>query len=298
MNAHDTKPRRKRQAWLILLPVGLLVLLGLGLAIPGSPLYLPKLLEPEPAVDGRTTSQLVAALGSEDKEQRERAAIDLGRMNTAGRKALPELIRVMRTDASADVRAVAADAAGKMFPANEPETAVAEYVSAVLEAFTAGLTDPDKRVRHNSAIGLLKLKAKARPAVPVLLEAIKDPENDTNMQIYLATIRQVMLRALGEAAAGTADAVPTFTAILNEKVERPSSQGGGRVQASKESIELATKYAETSVNRRIAVCGLGLAGEHARDTAPKIRELLKSPEADDRFEAKQALERMGLPAEE
>jgi HEAT repeat protein len=300
MATPELRQRRKRRPWLILIPVILLIVVGLALALPGSPIYLAKLLEPEPKVDGRTTSELIAALGSGDKEQRTQAAEDLGKLNTAGRKALPKLLEVMRSDPEAEVRAAAADAAGKMYPATEPDAAKSQYAAAVLDVFTAGLTDKDGLVRHNSALGLIKLKDKARPAVPTLLTAYKDPENDTNLKMYHATVRQVMLRALGEAAAGTADAVPTFAAILAEKVVPPklgagAQQRGGKV--TQEDEEASKAYIQATINRRIAVAGLGLAGEHASEYAPQIRELLKSSEADDRIEAKQALERMGLSAD-
>ena len=243
----------------------------------------------------------MAALGSGDKEQREQAAEDLGKLNTAAQKSLPKLVEVMRNDPEADVRASASDAVTKMFPTTEPEAAKAAYSTTVLEAFTAGLTDKDLRVRHNAAaIGLLKMKDRAKPAVSTLLVTFKDPENDTNLKMYQTTIRQVMLRALGEAAANTPDAVPTFTAMLDEKVERPKLGAGAQRQggnASKEEVEASNKYCyHATINRRIAVAGLGLAGEHGRASAPKIRELLKASDADDQIEAKQALERMGLPS--
>lgn len=296
----NVKPRRKRRRWLILVPVLLLAAVGLAMAVPDSPIYLAKLLEPEVSEGGRPRSSWVADLSSPDAETRTQAANALGRMNTAGRKALPELVRVMKSDPEAGVRASAADAAAKMYPANESDEERVKYAAAVLEAFTAGLTDPDLRMRYNSATGLLKLKEKARPAVSALLVACDDPANDTNLNIYHATIRQVMYRALGEAAAGTPDAVPVFTAILDVKVERPNMprRGGQGQQVTKELDEASRKYSVDSVNRRIAVTGLGLAGEHGKGSATKIRELLTSRDSNDRFVAAEALQRMGLPAEE
>ncbi|MCU0705557.1 MAG: hypothetical protein MUF18_16405, partial [Fimbriiglobus sp.] len=70
--------------------------------------------------------------------------------------------------------------------------------------------------------------------------------------------------------------------------------GRGRGNLSDEESTAWTKYATWMVTRRVAVAGLGLAGEHGRPHAAKIRELLESKDADDRYEAKQALERMGL----
>jgi HEAT repeat protein len=171
------------------------------------------------------------------------------------------------------------------------------YAAAVLDSLTAGLTDPELRVRHNAALALAKLRGMAKPALAALLAACADPKNDTNLNIYPATIRQVMLRALGEAASGTPDAVPTFVAIFGQAPTKPTAPAGrGQKDLSDEERALWTKYATWMVNRRVAATGLGLAGEHGRPHAAKVRELLDSKDEDDRFEAKQALERMGLPA--
>lgn len=273
------------------------------MAIPTSPIYLAKLLEPDVKVEGRSRGEWATDLSSPDAATRAKAAAALGKMNTSGRKALPELVKVMQSDGDADVRAAACDAAGKMYPANDAESAKTEYTAAVLGAFTAGLTDQDMRVRHNAAIGILKLKEKARPAVPALIAAAKDSENDTNLNIYHATVRQVMLRALGEAAAGTNEAVPTFTAIMDEKLVKPklpaaAQQQGGGGKVTKEDEEASRKFIQGSINRRIAAAGLGLAGEHGKAAAPKIQEMLRSSDRDDRDIAKEALGRMGIPADD
>lgn len=302
MSTPDTKPRRKRRPWLILIPVILLAAIGGAMAYPDSPIYLAKLLSPEIKIENRSRSEWVADLSSADKEQRVKAASALGKMNDGGKKALPDLMKAIQNDKEADVRAVCADAATKMYPELGTDAAKAEYAAAVLEVFTAGLTDPDLRVRHNSALGLLKLKTLARPAVPKLLEVVKNEENDTNLNIYLSTVRQVMLRALGEAAAGTPDAVPAFVAILDAKLVPPAGvklgRGGTPAKAmTDEQVEEMKAYNRGVITRRVVVTGLGQAGEHGRVAAPKIRELLKTGDEDDQFVSKEALERMKLPAD-
>jgi hypothetical protein len=257
--------------------------------------YLPTLLEPEMKIDNKTRTQWAAELSSGDQKQRVEAANALGKMNTGGLKALPQLVQAMQSDPDADVRATAADAIAKMYPANEPEAAKQRYTDATLGAFTAGLTDKELRVRHSSALGLIKLKEKGRPAVPALIAGSKDPENDTTLNTYLATIQVVMLRALGEAAAGTPEAVPVFAEILARPVISPNIVRKPGVEPTQEEIDKSKAFWAAVVHRRAAVTGLGLAGEHGRASAPKIRELLKSSDGDDRFVAQEALERMGEP---
>jgi HEAT repeat protein len=312
MSTPVTKPRRKRATWLILIPIILLAAVGLGLAIPDSPIYLPKVFELEMRIEDRSRSEWVKDLKSDDVVTRLKAVAALGQMNTGGKKALPDLLRVMQTDPDGEVRSAAAgavgkmypaaDAAGKMYPPQEAEKLKAEYAALVLEPFTTALSDPDKRVRYNAVVGLLKLKDKARPAVPAIKKTFEDPENDTNLNMFHSTIRQAALRALGEAAAGTPDGVPTFAAVLAIKLVPPGPEGTGRAgqggKASQAAVDASLKFVEGRTDRRHAVAGLGLAGEHGRPYAPQIRELLKSQYEDDQAEAREALQRMGLPEKE
>lgn len=302
MSLPDAQPRRKRRHLSFLLPVILLALVGVSMAIPGSPIYLAKLLEPDVKIDNRSRSEWAADLSSPDATTRVKAANAIGQMNTGGKRSIPDLARLMQADPDADVRAAASEALSKMYPTTESDAAKDEYAKALLEPFTAALTDPEGRVRNNATLGLLKMKARAKPAVPALLKAADAPENDTNLNIFHATIRQVMLRAIGEAAAGTAEGVPTFAAILEEKLEWPAGvrQGRGAPGAvlTKEQQEAIKLHDKKVVHRRIAVTGLGLAGEHGRGSESKIRELLKSSDPEDKTVAKEALERMGLPVEE
>ena len=129
-------------------------------------------------------------------------------------------------------------------------------------------SDPDPLVRMNAALALLALKEDARPAVPDLIAGAVDEDNDTNLDIFTMTIRQAVLQALGAAAAGTDAAVPTLSA------------GSGWSRP-----EHMTKAA--------AAWGLGLAGSHARETAPAMRALLRDPDPDVRYAAEEALARIG-----
>lgn len=246
--------RRSRRRWPLLVVVGLVVAAGVGLT-----LY--TLYALEPRVDGRSAGQLRAGLSNPDTDIRRQAATDLGRLNSHGSVALPELANALTSDPDPGVRAAAAEAVGKMAPASER----------VVDSLAKALTDRDPWVRMNSALALLLLREKARPAVPALAAAANDLENDTTLNAFHHTIRQAVLTALGEAAANTPEAVPTLEAVL----DRPAADG----------------------IRRAAVAGLGRAGEHARGTAPKVRRLLDDPNEDVRIAAGDALDRMGVPRE-
>ncbi len=209
-------------------------------------------------VDGRTVGQLRGELSAADPEVRCRAAMDLGRLNTSGADALPELAVVLTGDPDDAVRSAAAEAMGKMAPASER----------AVGALAAALSDPNPWVRMNAALALMQLKEKARPAVPALIAAVGDQDNDTNLNHFHHTIGQTALAALGSAAAGTPDAVPTLSGVL----DRPAGDG----------------------LRMTAATGLGLAGEHARPVVPKLRRLLDDPNPDVRLAAGDALDRLGV----
>jgi HEAT repeat protein len=178
------------------------LLLLLGLVIPGSPLYLSAVFRPAPSV-----RQLLSALGSDDPAARKGAAAALGDRKPRAVEALPRLAEVMRQDPEPAVRAAAAEALGKMVP--ESRSAVGELAGA--------LRDPEPLVRMHAAVALRRLKEEARPAVPELIAAAEDEDNDTSNEAFHLTVRQLALQALGAAAAGTGSAVPTFSAILAEQ---------------------------------------------------------------------------------
>ncbi|MCU0706075.1 MAG: FG-GAP-like repeat-containing protein, partial [Fimbriiglobus sp.] len=211
-----------------------------------------------PRVEGRTVDQLRAELLSPDPVARRHAASDLGRLNSAAANAVPQLSAALR-DSDAGVRAAAAEALGKLSPASE----------GAIGGLTDAIADPDPWVRMNAALALLRLKEKSRPAIPALVAAARDEQNDIDLDVFHHTVREVAVLALGEAAAGSADAVPTFTMLLDQ----PASDG----------------------LRRCTAIGLGLAEKHARPTAAKLRRLLTDPNEDVRLAAADALGRIGVP---
>ena len=190
--------RRAGRRWPLLVAGGLVVA-----AVVGFTLYTLSALEPR--VNGRSAGQLRAALSGPDADARRQAAIDLGRLNSSGSVALPELATALTSDPDPGVRAAAAEAVGKMAPASER----------VVDSLASALTDRDPWVRMNAALALLLLREKARPAIPALIAATSDVENDTTLNAFHHTIRQAVLTALGEAAADTPDAVPTLVAVLD-----------------------------------------------------------------------------------
>ncbi len=244
---------RRRTRWAAL---GVLLALAAGLAVPGSPVHVSVVYQAV-AGNGRSERQLIRALSDPNPEVRTEAAWALSQLGTDPTESLPPLAAAMRRDADPDVRAAAAAAISKMAPASR----------AVVGDLAAALRDANPLVRMNATLALLQLKEGARPAVPELILAADDDDNDTNLDAFPMTIRQAAIRTLGTAAAGTDAAVPTLSEVLN----RPAPDA----------------------TRAIAATGLGLAGTHARDSAPLLRTLLRDPNAEVRVAADEALARTG-----
>ena len=248
-------PRVRRRRWWV---IALALVLYLGAVVPGSPIHLGVLFRPSPNDNGRGVRQLIHALGDPDASVRRDAAEGLGRLNIAATDALPRLADLLRRDPDATVRAAAADAIRKMAPASRD----------TVSDLAAAVHDPDPSVRMGAALALLSLKESAQAAVPDLIAGSIDEENDTDLEIFPLTVRQAMLRALGTAAAGTAAAVPTLSAVLDGPAP--------------------------DATWAISLRGLGLARRYAADTAPVVRALLRHPDADVRYAAEEALGRIGV----
>jgi len=226
-------------------------------AVPGSPIHLAEWFAQAPTDNGRTVPQLIGSLSDPNPEVRTEAAGALGRLNSGATEALPQLATMMLRDADPDVRAAAAGAIGKMAPASR----------AVVGDLAAALNDPEPHVRMKAALALVSLKEEARPAIPELVKAADDEDNDTDLDTFILTIRQIAIRALGTAATGTDAAV----SIMSEILSRPAPD-------------------ET---RAIAVHGLGLAGAYANHTVPLLRDLLRDHNPDVRIAAEEAIARIG-----
>jgi hypothetical protein len=249
-----SRPPRRR-SWIV--GFGLAALLIIATVVPGSPLHFSVLFRPVPKDNGRDVRELVGALGHQDPVVRREAAAGLGRLNVAATESLPRLAHLLRNDPDPNVRSTAADSIRKMAPAS----------AAFVAELAGALYDEDPLVRMNAALALLALKEKAHSAVPNLIAAVGDDDNDTNLDFFTMTVRQAVVRALGAAAAGTDAAVPALSAVL----DGPAS----------------------SLTKAAAAWGLGMAGPHARATAPVVRALLRDPDPDVRYEAEEALARMG-----
>jgi len=227
-----------------------------ALAIPSSPVYLPKLLVSSDHFRGRSAAAWAAALKSDDLKLRQQAMHALGTYGASASESIPMLVNIMREDEDPEARSNAAQALSKMAPAT------ATAVPALAEA----LKDEEPYVRMHAAIALFQLKSAARPAAAALLKALQDKNNITNMKTRQFTIQEMTALALGHATAGTDEAVAPLLAVL-ETTDRFDTRLV--VMRALGEIGLPARPAESAV-RKFLDAEQDFLREAAQETLQKI----------------------------
>ena len=238
--------------------VVLLVAAAVAMFVPGSPVHLAGFLgEDGRSIDGHSLGHWKGELNNPDKEARQRAIQSIGALGSDAGDAVPDIARLLTDDPDDDIRLCASVALAKMAP----------HTKAVVPALIAALTDKLPQVRQNAINALIRLRADARAAVPALIAVMKDPENDTNAQVFLHTIQEGAASALGYVSEGTADAVPALTDVLK---------------------------GESSDHMKAAAArSLGLIGPAAKEAVPTLYETLKHKDRHVREEATITLRALG-----
>jgi hypothetical protein len=237
-----------------------LVVVGLGLAIPGSPVYLPELLIRGGVHDGRPTSYWISQLDHADSSERIKAIqalATIGPENAA--RAIPRLGEILTKDPSVNCRNEAALALSKMVP----------QAKDVLPALIQAAEDDEAVVRANVMMTLFRLKDHAKPAIPVLIKALKDERNTTNANTFAHTIQELAALALGRATKGTTEGLPHLREFLEK--------------------------ANTSMAKEAGVRAVGEVGEAAKPLEELLIPLLKDRNKQVREATAETLTKLGLP---
>lgn len=238
--------------------VALLVAATVALFIPGSPIYLTSILGADGlTVDGHSLSHWKSELTNPDPKSRQQAAKAIGTIGSNAGVAVPDVARLLTDDAEEDVRIAASVALVKMAP----------HTKTVVPELARALTDPNLQVRQNAINALGRLRTDARAAVPALIEAMRNPENDTNARLFLHTIQEGAASILGFVSAGTPDAVPALTDVL-------TGDASDHLKAA-------------------AARSLGLIGPPARPAVPTLYAMLSHKDRYIREESNIALRALG-----
>jgi hypothetical protein len=235
----------------------MVLLAALAVSVPGSPLYLPSLLVPSGSYEGRSARSWMRDLQDPDVEVRRKAAHALGCLGPEAGVAVPALVEALLGDADLGVRVESSLALTKMDP-QSPE--LAEAVPKLGKA----LRDAEPIVRMNTAMALVRLEGRAGPAVPALIEALRDATNQTNADTFHFTVQDLAALALGRS--GSPEAVPALSQALT--------------------------IARTGESRQAVLRALGECGPSASGTASQLRSFLQDNSDEVRQAAAAALFRI------
>jgi hypothetical protein len=198
------------------------------------------LLNGESQYDGRSTSFWIDALQDQDKGKRRQAIANLGAIGSEAKDAIPGLSQILMQDDDQEIRAVAALA---LYKIGGQETVPALIVGmdddfewvrmncalaltragasaeGAVPVLTAAVKKPENRsinpafhlsIRQQSIQALGKIGPAAKDAIPPLIEALNDKDNQT---------RSRAVTALGSIGADAMIAVPMLIVLLKEKDE-------------------------------------------------------------------------------
>lgn len=229
----------------------------MALSIPGSPAYLPELLVGGGVYEGKSTSHWIKALKSSDPAERKEAMKAVASIGPKASEAVPVLAEILTDDPDREMRNEAALTLSKMDP---PPVAA-------LSALIRAMEDKEAPVRMNAVNTLFRLGRDAKPAARVLINAMKDEKNLTNVGLFHFNIQDKAALALARATAGTNEGVPALIEYL--------------------------KRAKEPFTRLAAVRAIAEVGPEARDAEPLLIPLLKDRVSDIREETAIALRKIG-----
>lgn len=253
---------------------------------------------------------LIDALKDKDKRVRWKAAEALGRIGPEAKSAIPSLIQALK-DEDRTVRNYAAMALGRIGPEavsavpalielfrHEDEwhvrstarVSLSEIGQPAIPVLIDALKDKDKRVRSDSAHALGRI---GQIAVPALIEALKEED---------AEFRKLAAFALSWMGAEAKKAVPVLIELLGNKDEKVRwhairSLGGiGPVAKGVVSALMKALRDENSEVRAIAASALGEIGPEAKAAVPALIDALRDPADSVRRSSAEALGLIGPDA--
>ena len=172
---------------------------------------------------GPTLEELLIELRDADSDVRQNAAEALGGFGAEGRGALTALVEIAKNDDDTYVRWTAIEALGELGDAavgavdaltelladedyqGAAAEALAEIGSGAVTSLAGALKHADPDVRRAAGAGMVALGIKARPAVPQLIEALRDRSD---------RVRIRAVESLGNAGNGIAQVPRELCRIL------------------------------------------------------------------------------------
>lgn len=260
--------------------------------------------EDEPSIGGKKLSHwLNLAENGKDPDSRWRGVLGLSLIgHQASRKVTPVLVKALREDKDAKVRASAAKAVGQVVAkaverARDNKTDDAPRIDPIRDALATALrTEKDEAVRQAAALALGNLGPDARGAVGALGQALK-ANSPATVQAAVQTLRR-----LGKDAR---DAQSDLQALLAEKkadvearIDAAHCLGQIRPDVAQALPVLREALSDEKADvrlRRAVAEALGKLGKEGADAAPTLGSVLagKGTPSDLRLTAAVALDQFG-----
>jgi HEAT repeat protein len=221
------------------------------------------------------------ALQHPDASVRYRAVETLGKLGATAKFAIPELREALK-DKNAAVRVKVAEALWKI---EQPPASV------VLPVLMSAMTEKDQRVRAQAPPVIALLGTKAKPAVPLLVAALKDSYVD---------VKLAAITALGDLGPVAKDAVGPLLDLADDAdfflLEPFVGAALGNLGDSVTPTLAKALRGKSADRRRVAAYALGSMGAAAEPAAGELAKALKNNEPATRKLAARALGRIGPKA--
>lgn len=259
----------------------------------------------------RAVAKLVEALKSENGEVRRRAmqsfqfdpVLKPETENPAIRSAVPVLIPALK-DENWSVRSSAVWALRKTGSVSRE----------VIEALAGRVRDIDLNVAVTAATGLKLMGPPAAPAVPALIQSLKERNDDGTFAVpglpeiranrsMGGVLRRAVIEALGNVGPAAKDALPE----LRKRLDDQGTSGMGNRAFSAKAIWQITGKADESLPVLIATLEkdqnayaaeiLGTMGPAAKSAVPALRKALESANSSTRLRAAVALPKVDAKEE-
>jgi HEAT repeat protein len=251
-----------------------------------------------------------------DEDVREAAANTLAQLARQGhelRKLQPErgpvareaslaaLRQALKDDTSAKVRRVAASSLSRVGLSDDPEERkkemeikeLVEGYKAAVPLLIAALKDPDNGVRAAAVDSLGRLHEFAKDALSSLLDIVKDKKNDSIARAEaIHSVSRFGTSAAQEAVPILKDIVGDESAPDNVRRAAANALGTMKTEAGSAAAALGKALEAKALEvRRAAVSALGEIGADARDALPGLKKVSKTD--DDKFVRSEAMRVMG-----
>jgi HEAT repeat protein len=266
----------------------------------------------EASYKGKPTSFWTRRLAQGDEAERREAVQALLRIGPKAAEAVPALIHTLDDDET-DIRESALDALARIGPAAKAaipsllrrlrdidDVTYSKVVHALVEmdatdvefarSLARDLSDPEHSGRQHAAVNALqRLGRKAKAAVPLLRERLKDKGPLTRLAVVNA------LQALGpDAAAALGEALKDDNQMVREAAARALWQLAPDVRGALPALQGAIKGQDQFL-RHYAIITLGKMGP---ENLPTLLPLLKDSNPAVRYSVTEALGHMGPGAKE